>query len=149
MRRDSACSVGVVLVKNGRIAQRYQRLIRPPRRAFAFTHIHGLTWQDVRDSPSFARIWPGLRALLDKADFLVAHNAPCDRGVLNACCRAAGVAPPKQEFFCSMRIARARWRDLPGLNLAVVCRHLQIPLEHHNALSDAEACATIVIKALR
>jgi DNA polymerase III subunit epsilon len=31
--------------------------------------------------------------------------------------------------------------------LNLVCEHLQIPLNHHNALSDAEACARIVLEA--
>jgi DNA polymerase-3 subunit epsilon len=30
-----------------------------------------------------------------------------------------------------------------------VCRHLGIPLNHHDALSDAEACARIAIEAAR
>jgi len=29
-----------------------------------------------------------------------------------------------------------------------VCRHLGLPLQHHNALSDAEACANIVLAAV-
>ena len=37
---DSACAVGVVRVEGGRIAKRYQALIRPPRSAFQFTYIH-------------------------------------------------------------------------------------------------------------
>jgi hypothetical protein len=37
--------------------------------------------------------------------------------------------------------------DLPD-NPADVCRHLRIPLRHHDAGSDAEACARIVIAAL-
>ena len=92
--RDSACAVGAVLVKEGRIAGRYHQLIRPPRRSFEFTHIHGLTWADVRDSPAFGDMWPDLRRFVDDAGFLVAHNAGFDRSVLEACCAAAGVAPP-------------------------------------------------------
>jgi DNA polymerase-3 subunit epsilon len=30
-----------------------------------------------------------------------------------------------------------------------VCRHLRLDLDHHNALSDAEAYAQIVISALK
>ena len=146
-RRDSACAVGAVLVRQGRIAGRYQQLIRPPRRSFEFTYVHGLTWADVRDSPAFGDMWPDLRRFLDAAGFLVAHNAGFDRSVLEACCAAAGVTPPGLAFRCTVQMARRTW-NLPSASLPSVCRHLGIPLNHHDALSDAEACARIAIEAL-
>lgn len=145
---DSACAVAAVLVENGRITERYYQLIRPPRQDFVFTYIHGLTWNDVRHSPTFSEMWPGLKAFIDRADFLAAHNAPFDRGVLYGCCEAADIQPPDREFVCTVQLARATWK-LPSARLPVVCKHLGIPLDHHNALSDAEACAKIAIKALR
>ncbi|MXW87455.1 MAG: 3'-5' exonuclease [Boseongicola sp. SB0667_bin_21] len=144
---DSACSVGVVHVKDNSIAERYHRLIRPPRREFVFTYIHGLTWNDVRDSPSFGELWPELRHLLDRADFLVAHNASFDSRVLGACCRLAGISPPRYRFLCTVSMARKMWK-LRSARLPVVCQHLGIALEHHDALSDAEACAKIAMRAL-
>ena len=95
---DSACAVGAVLVRNGRIDGTYQQLIRPPRKRFVFTHIHGLAWNDVRDSPTFGEMWSDLRDFLDDAEFLVAHNASFDRKVLHACCAASDVTPPGQAF---------------------------------------------------
>ncbi len=44
-QRDNACSVGVSLVENGRIAESDHRLTRPTRNEFVFTYIHGLTWR--------------------------------------------------------------------------------------------------------
>ena len=145
--RDSACAVGAVLVENGRITERYHQLIRPPRTEFVFTYIHGLTWNDVRDSPTFGQMWPTLDDFIDKAEYLVAHNAPFDRGVLLACCKAAKIVPPRHQFLCTVQMARSKW-NLPSAKLPIVCNHLRIPLDHHNALSDAEACAKIAIRAL-
>ena len=145
--RDSACAVGAVLVEDGRITEKYYQLIRPPRNGFMFTDIHGLTWNDVRDSPTFGQMWPELADFIEEADFLVAHNAPFDRGVLHACCKAAKIPLPRHEFLCTVQMARSKW-NLPSAELPIVCRHLRIPLDHHNALSDAEACATIAVKAL-
>ena len=145
--RDSACAVGAVLVENGRITERYHQLIRPPRTEFVFTYIHGLTWNDVRDSRTFGQMWPTLDDFIDKAEYLVAHNAPFDRGVLLACCKAAKIVPPRHQFLCTVQMARSKW-NLPSAKLPIVCNHLRIPLDHHNALSDAEACAKIAIKAL-
>ena len=77
---------------------------------------------------------------------MAAHHAPFDRSVLAACCAAAELTPPDLPFRCTVRIARAAWRLFPT-RLPDVCRFLGIPLRHHDALSDAEACARIVVAA--
>jgi DNA polymerase III epsilon subunit-like protein len=50
------------------------------------------------------------------------------------------------SFVCTVHLARTIWRVYPA-KLPDVCRHLRIPLRHHEAGSDAEACARIVIAA--
>ncbi len=147
-RRDSACSVAVVLVENGGVTERFSALIRPPRSSFLFTHIHGLTWKECCEQPDFAGLWPRLTPLLDRAELLVAHNAPFDKGVLRACCAAHGLPTPVKPFACTVRIARHLWNIHPT-KLPDVCRHLNIALNHHDALSDAQACAGIALAALK
>ena len=142
----SACAVGIVIATDGRIVHREHRLIRPPTRDFAFTHIHGLTWSRVRRAEDFGAVWPGLSRRLGTVEFFAAHNAPFDRGVLAACCELYGVRTPKQRFVCTVQLARRQWRIYPT-KLPDVCRHLEIPLRHHEADSDAEACASIVLAA--
>ena len=144
--QDSACAVGLVKVEGGRIARRLRRLIRPPRREFVFTYIHGIEWGDVAGEPVFSEVWRELSPLLEGAEFLAAHNASFDRGVLSACCQAAGLAVPAQPFLCTVQLARKTWGIRPT-KLPDVCRHLGIKLNHHEALSDAEACARIVMAA--
>lgn len=144
--RDSACAVALVRVDQGQITRSVTRLIRPPRSRVMFTSIHGLTWEDVRREPTFGHLWPTLAPLLEGAQFLAAHNAPFDRSVLEACCRAAGLPVPALPFQCTVRIARDTWGVYPT-RLPDVCRHLGIPLCHHEAGSDAEACARIVLAA--
>ena len=146
--RDSACAIGAVVVTNSRVTERFYELIRPPRPDFVFTYIHGITWDDVADHPTFADVWPDLERLIRKSDFLVAHYAPFDRSVLTACCEAADIPVPEKRFACTVRVARRTW-DLPSARLPVVCKHLGIRLRHHDALSDAEACARIAIKAMK
>ncbi|MBI5462666.1 MAG: 3'-5' exonuclease [Gammaproteobacteria bacterium] len=144
--RDSACAVGVVIVERGRIVDRLYELIRPPSRQFAFTYIHGLSWEDVKDAPSFDAVWSGITRELTGVAFLAAHNAPFDKGVLGACCATYELPAPEQPFVCTVRLARAQW-DIHPTKLPDVCRHLGIDLRHHQADSDAEACARIVIAA--
>ena len=142
--RDSACAVGLVRVEDGRIVQRVSQLIRPPRDHFEFTHVHGIRWSDVASAPTFAEAWPALTQLLVGASFLAAHNASFDRSVLNACCAAADLEAPSIIFQCSMKLARQTWGLYPT-KLPDVCAHLGIPLKHHDAASDAEACARVFL----
>lgn len=146
--RDSACAVGLVRVEAGRVVRREHRLIRPPRQTFQFTYLHGISWRDVEREGTFDDVWPELTSVLAGAEFLAAHNAPFDRSVLSACCANAGLAMPALEFRCSMRLAREAWSLYPT-TLPDVCRHLTLPLKHHDAASDAEACARIVVAALK
>lgn len=143
---DSACAVGLVRVEGGEVVRREVVLIRPPRRRVLFTHVHGITWEMVADAPPFAEAWPRFAPLLDGAAFLAAHNAPFDRRVLAACCAAAGLPAPAAPFVCTVQLARKTWALRPN-DLPSVCRRLGIGLIHHDALSDAEACARIVIAA--
>ncbi|PTQ88517.1 3'-5' exonuclease [Agitococcus lubricus] len=144
--RDSACAIGLVRVSAGHIVKRVYHLIRPPRPRVWFSHIHGLSWQDVKDQPTFAQLWPQLAAEFMDIEFIAAHNASFDRGVLNACCLAAGVQAPILPYTCTVQLARQVWNIRPT-KLSDVCQFLQIPLQHHHAASDAEACARIVIAA--
>ena len=145
-RPESACAIGLVRVEDGRVAARISRLIRPPRKAFTFTAVHGIAWRDVAEAPAFHDVWVELAPRLEGAAFLAAHNARFDERVLHACCRLAHLAPPDIPFRCTLQLAR---KLLPGqpASLPVVCRRLGIPLRHHDPVSDAEACARLVIAA--
>jgi DNA polymerase-3 subunit epsilon len=145
-RRDSACAVGLVKVVDGEIVDKAVHLIRPPTRQFAFTYIHGLTWRDVAEQETFGALWPQIAPILDGAEFFAAHNAPFDAGVLHACCETYGLSAPSLPFRCTVQIARRVWNIYPT-KLSDVCRELAIALNHHEALSDAMACAQIVLAA--
>ena len=145
-RRDSACAVALVACSGGRVALARTYLIRPPNHRFTFSTLHGLTWSDVRDAPTFAELWPVLRAWIDGAEFVAAHNAPFDRSVLHACCARYRLRPSRTRFTCTVQLARAQWGIRPT-KLPDVCRRLGIPLLHHDPASDAAACARIVLAA--
>ena len=147
-KRDSACAVALVRVEGDRMVARVHRLIRPPRRAFMFTRIHGIRWADVQDEPPFAEVWPELTHLVEGVSFIAAHNAGFDRSVLRACAEGADLAMPAAPFVDTVRVARRTW-GLKRANLPACCDFLGIELNHHQALSDAEACARIVIAARR
>lgn len=145
--RDSACAVGLVRVEDGKIAYRESALIRPPRSMSSVNQaVHGLTWADVRDQPPFAHVWPKLAPILNGATALVAHNAPFDKSVLSACCLAANLPVPKQDWVCTLAIAKQKWPKPAKNSLPDVCQRLGIAFtNHHEAGADAEAAARVFI----
>jgi DNA polymerase-3 subunit epsilon len=108
--------------------------------------VHGLQWRHVRTALTFAELWPTLCPLFDDVDLVVAHNAAFDRSVLRACCEWYGVAMPEIPFACTVQLARRTW-GLRPTKLPDVARHLGLRLDHHDALSDAETCARIMLAA--
>ncbi len=142
-RRDSACAVGVAEVFRPDAAI-FRRLIRPePARFSPFcVAVHGIRPEHVADEPDFAGIWPALSARLADAT-LLAHNASFDAGVLTACLVAAGLPVPSLRFICTVDLARAAFPQLRSHKLNIVAHHLGLSLRHHEAGSDAAACAAI------
>jgi DNA polymerase III subunit epsilon len=144
--RDSACCVGLVRVEKSKIIHKAVHLIRPPSSDFMFTYIHGISWRDVASQPTFKEIWKEISPLFKGVEFLAAHNANFDASVLKACCQRYRIATPDLPFTCTVKLARSLW-DVYPTKLPDVCRHLKIKLNHHEALSDALACAQIVMAA--
>jgi DNA polymerase-3 subunit epsilon len=144
--RDSACAIGLVRVEGGQIVHRFNCLIRPPRARFEFTPVHNIRWSDVADQLTFGELWPLIEDVISGADFIAAHNAAFDKGVLYACCQAHDITQPPQKFVCTVKLARQTWNIRPT-KLPNVCDFLGIELNHHDAMSDAEACARIVLAA--
>ena len=104
---DSACAVGLVRVSGNESVKREYHLICPPRRSFFFTPVHGITWERVRQEPSFKVLWPGIRDFFLGADFIASHNVSFDRRVLESCCRAANIQTPDIPYVCTMKTRAA------------------------------------------
>ena len=147
--RDSACSVALVRVERGEIVATHSTDIRPPRETDQYAHIHGLYYCDLRRSPAFCEAWRGVTEskILDGAAAFVAHWAQFDRSVLHTCSSAFGVAVPRIPFHCSVEMARAAWPDMGSHKLNLMAERLGLELKHHDALSDAFACARVTIAA--
>ena len=146
--RDSACALGLVRVENNEIVDRASFLIRPPYKYFVFTYIHGITWEDVEDKPTFEQHWKSIKPFFEGIDFAVAHNASFDSSVLHACCERHKIIVPEVDFRCTMKLSRQVFNLYPT-NLPAVCRKFNIILQHHDAFSDTLACAKIMMEILK
>jgi DNA polymerase III subunit epsilon len=148
----SACSVGMVKVRDGRMVDSAYWLIKPPLGYDEFwewnTRIHGLVAADVVDALLWTEQLPDLVAFAE-GDILVAHNAGFDMGVISKACEATFVDTPTFEYACSLQVARKTYSlDSYRLPVAAMAAGFE-DFEHHNALADAQACAAIMIHAAK
>ncbi|MDN3494625.1 3'-5' exonuclease [Planococcus sp. APC 4015] len=148
----SACAVGLVRVRAGRIVAKAGWLIRPPAGHDAFfelnTRIHGIRAEDVVGAKSWTEQLGDLAAFAG-ADILVAHNAGFDMAVLKRACEATGDDYPPYRYACSLQVARSVYK-LESYRLPFVAAEAGFPdFPHHNATADALACAHVMIDAAR
>ena len=146
----SACSVGMVKVRDGRVVDTAYWLIKPPLGHDDFlewnVRIHGIMQVDVADALLWSEQLPDLTAFAEN-DHLVAHNAGFDMGVIAAACAASYVATPTYDYLCSLQVARKTYH-LESYRLPVAAMAAGFEdFEHHNAAADAAACAAIVVHA--
>ena len=105
-KRTSVCSVGIVIVKGGKIVNKIYRLIRPAPNYYTqwTTAIHGLTYDDTMEADDFPEVWAEIKPLLEGLP-LVAHNSPFDEGCLRAVHELYGMTYPNYKFYCTCLFA--------------------------------------------
>ncbi|WEK62603.1 MAG: 3'-5' exonuclease [Candidatus Microbacterium colombiense] len=144
----SACSVGLVRVRDGDVVAATGWLIQPPAGHDEFQEwnvkIHGIRPEDVRSAATWTEQFDRLCAFAG-ADVLVAHNAGFDLNVLRRASEATGEICPPYRSLCSLQVARKTY-DLDSYRLPSAAAAAGFAeFAHHDALADARACAQIVI----
>jgi DNA polymerase-3 subunit epsilon len=148
-RRNSACAVGIVTVENGTITEEYYSLIQPPGNEYFGMNIavHGIRPADTRNAPTFGQLYPELKLRLQNR-VLVAHNEVFDRSVLRRTMEHYDLNYSElrlpERWECTMRIYKQKGYVPYKLNSC--CERLGIPLQHHEALSDAIGCAKLYLR---
>lgn len=148
-QRSSVCSVGVVVVRNGEIADTFYSLINPEPNYYTYwcSQVHGLTREDTEDAPVFPAVWAQIEPLIEGLP-LVAHNRPFDESCLKAVFRVYQMDYPDYEFYCTCVASRKVWPQ-GSHTLDIIAARCGYDLtSHHHALADAEACAAIAMEIL-
>jgi DNA polymerase III subunit epsilon len=147
--KNSACAVGIVTVVDSVITDTYYTLMKPPGNDYHLgcIRVHGIHPQDTISSPTFAQLYPEIQQRL-QGQIVVAHNAPFDRSVLIASMEAAALDYPALDIHdkweCTVQIYRKK--GFKPCGLSACCEVLGIELQHHQALSDAKACAELYLR---
>jgi DNA polymerase III subunit epsilon len=139
---NSICQVGIVVVRNGIITKKYSSLVKPPNNEFAYHNIkvHGIEPYMTENAPSFYEAWSEFsKFIIDQ--HLVCHNASFDLVKLESSLNHYMIPVPNYSYSCTFEIF--------GGSLPQCCLESEIEFSnHHDALSDAEACAKLYLKFL-
>ncbi|OMP67020.1 exonuclease domain-containing protein [Domibacillus epiphyticus] len=142
--RSSVCSIGLAKVVDNKMIDTYYSLVNPGERFDSRNiAVHGIHPNDVRDAPSFQDIFEDVFHFIGD-DPIVAHFAQFDINVLRGTAQKYKLQLPDNPYFCSCMLAK-KLLNLPSNKLNIVASHFNFQFEHHNALEDAIACATIVM----
>ena len=147
--RSSVCSVGIVIVRDGKIVDKFYSLIKPEPKYYNYwcSQVHGLSLDDTMEAPVFPDVWAQIEPMIEGLP-LVAHNKAFDESCLKAVFRVYQMDYPDYEFHCTCIASRKVWPEGPH-NLDIIAARCGYDLEnHHHALADAEACAAIALQIL-
>lgn len=142
-----ATEIAAVLVRDGRIVDRYQNLMKTGAYIPPFIEeLTGISNAMTRGAPAADKV------MCEVADFvgshpLVAHNAAFDKKFWDAELARAGKIR-QQEFTCSLLLARRIYPNAPNHKLGTLVRYAQVPMagRYHRALADAEMTANLFLR---
>ena len=148
-RNDRICAIGISIIENDHIIDSFSYLVNPECEFDQRnTEIHGISQDMVKESPSFADIWLEVRSLFLE-NLVVAHNATFDLNVLKKTLLAYDIHESMVLYACTMRMSKKIGIPVNDYKLPTLCEYFGCSLkDHHDAMSDSNACANIFCKLL-
>lgn len=149
-KRDSACALGLTIVREGTVTETLHYLIRPAEMRFSDWNIrvHGITPRDVSRSPSIGKLWPTIAHHFEN-QLVVAHNTSFDMSVLRHSLLTDSIDVPQLSHLCTLKLARKIWPTLGCYKLDFLADCHGVQLDHHHAGSDSRAAADLLLIAAR
>ena len=146
---DRITEFAAVIVKGGEIVELYETLVNPQRSIPPFvTQLTNITWDMVKNAPTFDRIVPDVLRVLE-GNVFVAHNAPFDwRFVTTEVSRSTG-RQLRGRRLCTVKIARKVLPQLSRRSLDYVARYYGVEIRNrHRAAGDALATAKCLLRMM-
>jgi len=141
--RNSICQIGLVRIENGITSKEINLLVQPPGNFYwnQFSDIHGISSKKTSNAPNFNQIWQIIQPFIENQN-VVAHNGfGFDFPVLEKTLQHFNLPIPNYNKICTYKIYKS--------NLSNLCKQHNILLNHHDAISDAKACAELYLKSLK
>ena len=146
---DRITEIAAVVVREGQIVELFETLVNPQRPIpYFITQLTNITWDMVKDAPTFDRVAPEVLRVLE-GNVFVAHNAMFDwRFVTSEVSRSTGRKLQGRRL-CTVKIARKVLPQLSRRSLDHVARYYGVEIHgRHRAAGDALATAKCLLRML-
>jgi len=139
------CQLGLVVVRESKIVEEKKFLIKPPGNIYdpGCTRVHKIKSKDTESCEEFNDIWRKIKPYFAN-ELMVAHSVDFDVSVLHKAISYYELDDVRPlSYVCTLTLFNRK-------SLKDVVNALNIKMEeHHDALSDARACANIYIEYLK
>ena len=146
---DKITEIAAVVVRNGEIVEVFETLVNPQRPIPPFvSRLTNITWDMVKDAPTFDRVVPDLMRVLE-GNVFVAHNANFDwRFITSEISRTTG-RQLRGRRLCTVKMARKVLPQLSRRSLDHLARFYGVEIRNrHRAGGDALATAKCLVRML-
>ncbi|MGL5868845.1 exonuclease domain-containing protein [Clostridium chrysemydis] len=145
-KRNSPCSIGIVVVENGKVKEKIHRLIKPKEMRFEPMNIwiHGIRPSMVEEEQEFDEVFKDIKHYFD-GNLIIAHNAAFDISVLRNTLSLYDIEEPEFDYICTMKLSKNFYKGLENAKLNTVNELLGFKFKHHDALDDSLACSNILL----
>ena len=142
--RISACALGLVFIKNDRIAYQTSFYINPPT-SEKFSNrnigIHGITAEDVDYAMTFDKLWELELSKYFNQNLIVFHNASMDLSVLSNLFQHYSITDFEIEYLDTMQLAEKTGNPK---KLSELADKFEIEyIDKHKPEQDAKVCAYV------
>lgn len=146
--RHSICQIGLAAFSGSIPLWKWQALV-DPEEPFDSRNIkiHGVTSAHASVAPIFPAALEYIRGAI--ANQIVACHTSFDYEAIHSASIKYGLEPPVCTWIDTHAAARLAWPHLENHKLDTLCEHLEIPLVHHDACSDAIASGQVLNKAIQ
>lgn len=146
---DRITEIAAVVVRNGEMVEVFETLVNPKRSIPYFvSQLTNITWDMVKDAPTFDRIAPDVMRVLE-GNVFVGHNAVFDWRFVSAEISRSTGRQLRGRRLCTVKMARTVLPQLSRRSLDYVSRYYGVENHaRHRAGGDAVATAKCLIRML-
>ena len=145
----SICQIGMVRFENGKIVEKYNKLINPDCQFLPMNiSIHGIDSKKVKNAPRFFEIYDEINYWLSSS--VITSHSFFDRNAIFRSIERDLLLPPNPIWIDATTIIRRTWAQYSkrGYGLSNLSRDFEIEFMHHDACEDARVSGEILCRAI-
>lgn len=133
--KTSACQLIMLKVVQGKVVKSYKTLIKPYPDEFTFSHIHGITSENVSLMSDFKVLWLDIISFFNENTIVIAHHANFNINVLRSLISHYNLDCPNFFYICSVKLFKKAY-NYPNHRLSALAHTNQIKFDYHDPLAD-------------